>query len=75
MPQPTLRKARTDVAVAATVKDNTAALPPGEWFFEQRVDVVKVFSDPHGSNHVANLSVFDFLDGLARRTIVFVSWG
>ena len=75
MPQPTLRKARTDVAVAAIVKDTTAELPPGEWFVEQRMDVVKVFSDPQGECHVVDLAVVDFLDGLAKRHIVFVSWG
>lgn len=75
MSQTPLRKARTDVALAAISSDAAAMLEPGEWFVEQRSDVVKVFSDPHGSTHVADLTVVDFLDGLARREIVFVSWG
>jgi hypothetical protein len=75
MPQISLRKARTDAALAAISEDPAALLPPGEWFVEQRTDVVKVFSDAHGSTHVANLAVVDFLDGLAKREIVFVSWG
>ena len=50
-------------------------MPPGEWFVEQRSEVVKVFSDASGETHVADLALVDFLDGLARREIVFVSWG
>ena len=38
-------------------------------------DIDQVFSDPQGAQHVADLAVVDFLDGLARRHIVFVSWG
>ncbi len=75
MPQVPLRKARSDAALAAVSDDSAALLPLGEWFVEQRADCVKVFSDPQGSTHVADLSVVDFLDGLARREIVFVSWG
>jgi hypothetical protein len=75
MPQHPLRKTRTDAVLAALSNDRDVQLPPGEWFVEQRTDVVKVFKDPHGSTHVADLAVVDFLDGLARREIVFVSWG
>ena len=75
MSQIPLRKARTDVTVAAVFEDTPVMLPAGEWFVEQRTDVVKVFRDPHGSIPVADLAVVDFLDGLARRDIVFVSWG
>ncbi len=75
MSQTPLRKARTDVALPAISDNAGAQLPPGEWFVEQRPDVVKVFSDQDGSTHVANLTVVDFLDGLAKRDIVFVSWG
>jgi hypothetical protein len=31
--------------------------------------------DETGATHVADLARVDFLDGLARREIVFVSWG
>lgn len=75
MPQIPLRKARNDVVVAAISGTAGATLPPGEWFVEQRPDVVRVFADPQGSAHVADVALVDFLDGLARREIVFVSWG
>lgn len=50
-------------------------LQAGDWFVEQRADVVKVFADPDGIDHLADMEVVDFLDGLARRRVVFVSWG
>ena len=76
MTEPHLRKARVAVAVDATGGDGAATtLPPGEWFVEQHAAVVAVFSDPLGTRRVADLAVVDFLDGLARRHIVFVSWG
>jgi hypothetical protein len=75
MPPIPLRKTRTAAALAAISDGSAASLPPGEWFVEQRSNVVKVFSDPQGSIHVADLQVVDFLAGLAKREIVFVSWG
>ena len=76
MTEPHIRKARTAIALAATSGDDAATtLPPGEWFVEQHAAHVQVFSDPQGIQHVADLAVVDFLDGLARRDIVFVSWG
>jgi hypothetical protein len=74
-PPPLLRKARSDVALVALSEGGEALLPPGDWFVEQRTEVVKVFSDASGQTHVADLALVDFLDGLARREIVFVSWG
>lgn len=73
-PLPLLRKIRTD-AVLAVNADDVATLPPGEWFVEQHSDAVKVFGDAAGTRHVADMELVDFLDGLARRDIVFVSWG
>ncbi len=70
-----LRKARMDIHLVAATGDPAVTLPPGNWFVEQRTDVVKVFSDPQGECHVVDLAVVDFLDGLAKRHIVFVSWG
>ena len=71
-----IRKARTAIALEATAGDGaTTTLPPGEWFVEQHAALVQVFDDPQGRQHVADLAVVDFLDGLARRHIVFVSWG
>jgi hypothetical protein len=61
--------------LAAVADGRATTLPAGEWFVEQRSDVVKVFSDASGARHVADLALVDFLDGLARREIVFVSWG
>lgn len=76
MSEPYIRKARTAIALEATTGDGAATLlPPGEWFVEQLAAVVQVFGDPHGAQHVADLPVVEFLDGLARRQIVFVSWG
>ena len=76
MTETPLRKVRTDVAVAARSPDDAAALlPPGEWFVEQHASHVQVFSDAEGADHVADLAVVDFLDGLALRHIVLVSWG
>jgi hypothetical protein len=75
MTEPHLRKARVAVALEATAGGAATTLPPGEWFVEQHAAAVAVFSDPQGTQHVADLAVVDFLDGLARRDIVFVSWG
>jgi hypothetical protein len=75
MLQSQLRKTRTEIALTASAGLAPAVLPPGEWFMEQQAAVVKVFDDPQGSRCVANVSVVDFLDGLATRQIVFVSWG
>ncbi len=75
MTQPPLRKIRTETALAAISNNVDIALPPGQWFVEQHATVVLVFSDAQGSNHAGDLAVVDFLDGLARREIVFVSWG
>ncbi|MEO6450543.1 MAG: hypothetical protein ABIO42_14960 [Burkholderiaceae bacterium] len=71
-----LRKARMDISLKSTSADPEAAsLPPGEWFVEQRPKVLKVFRDAEGTQHVADVALVDFLDGLATRQIVFVSWG
>ena len=75
MPQIPLRKARTDVELAAVLRDAPTTLPPGDWFVEQRSDVVKVYGDADGAACVADVALVDFLAGLARREIVFVSWG
>ena len=70
-----LRKARFETPVATLAADAAPPLPAGEWFVRQRADGVSVYADPHASRHLADLSVVAFLDGLARREIVFVSWG
>ncbi|MDP9126275.1 MAG: hypothetical protein M3N82_17050 [Pseudomonadota bacterium] len=76
MSEPHIRKARTAIALAVIAGDGAATtLPAGEWFVEQHAAVVQVFGDPRGTQHVADLAVVDFLDGLAKRHIVFVSWG
>jgi hypothetical protein len=59
----------------ARAVDGAPALTPGEWFVEQHTAVVKVFGDAQATRHVADLAVVDFLEGLARRHIVFTSWG
>ncbi len=75
MTQPPLRKIRTETALAVVSNNVDIALPPGEWFVEQHAAIVRVFSDAQGSTHAGDLAVVDFLDGLARRQLVFVSWG
>jgi len=70
-----LRKARTNLHLTATAGEVEVILAPGQWFLEQQSEVVKVFSDPHGASHVGDLAIVDFLNGLAQRHIVFVSWG
>jgi hypothetical protein len=75
MSQTPLRKARLDSALAVISDDPAATLAPGEWFVEQRHEIVKVFGDADGADHVADVALVVFLDGLARREIVFVSWG
>lgn len=75
MPQPHLRKARMKFALQTLSCTIETRLPPGDWFVEQRTEVIQVFEDPEGARHVADLSVIDFLEGLAKRRIVFVSWG
>ncbi len=66
-----------DIPLPTATKDAAAApLPPGEWFVDQQhPDKLRVFKDPQGTQHVADVPVVDFLDGLATRQIVFVSWG
>ncbi|MDP9123019.1 MAG: hypothetical protein M3N82_00180 [Pseudomonadota bacterium] len=54
---------------------SAAPLPPGEWFVEQQAQVLKVFRDAAGEEHLADVAGADFLDGLATRQIVFVPWG
>jgi hypothetical protein len=75
MPQTSLRKVRTESELIAVLQDVAVALPRGEWFVEQHSDVARFFSDEDGHRHVADLATVHFLDGLAHRTIVFVSWG
>ena len=75
MPQTSLRKVRTESELIAVLQDVAVALPRGEWFVEQHSDVARFFSDEHRHHHVADLATVHFLDGLAHRTIVFVSWG
>lgn len=72
MPQSPLRKIRVDVAVPAV--DGTE-VPPGDYHVEQLADAVTVYADAEGGRTVATLAVVDFLDALAHRAIVFVSWG
>jgi hypothetical protein len=64
-----------DTVPPAKAADGAPALTPGEWFVEQQTAVVKVFGDSQATRHVADLAVVDFLEGLAKRYIVFVSWG
>jgi len=76
MPMIPLRKARTDIPLRSTSTDPDASLvPPGEWFVEQQPELLKVYRDAQGTAHVADVELVDFLDGLATRQIVFVSWG
>ena len=75
MPQNPLRKVRTGSELIAVLQDVAVTLSRGEWSVEQRSEVARFFSDEDGDHHVADLAMVDFLDGLAHRTIVFVSWG
>lgn len=75
MPPSQLRKARMDLPLPASLEGAYVLLPLGEWFVEQRSDVVRVFDDAEGTRHRADLSVADFLEGLGKRQIVFISWG
>lgn len=72
---PDLRKARFDTPLATLAGDAAPPLAAGEWFVEQHVGGVRVYTAPEGTQPVAELAVVAFLDGLARRDIVFVSWG
>lgn len=72
MPHVPLRKVRTDIALMRT---GGAALAPGEWFVAQHAQVMRVYGDADGTRHVADVDLVEFLDGLATRRIVFVSWG
>ncbi len=75
MPQISLRKVRTESELIAVLQDAAVTLPRSEWYVEQRSDVARFFGDADAKHHVADLAMVDFLDGLAHRTIVFVSWG
>lgn len=72
MPPIFLRKARTDLPLKST---SSNPVPPGEWFVDQHPELMKVYRDARGEQHVADVALVDFLDGLATRQIVFVSWG
>ena len=72
---PDLRKARFDTPLATLAGDAAPPLAAGEWFVEQHAGGVRVYADPQGTRQVAELAVVVFLDGLAQRDIVFVSWG
>ncbi|HEY8975043.1 MAG TPA: hypothetical protein VIN75_12545 [Burkholderiaceae bacterium] len=74
-PPSSFRKARNRFPLAAIAHGLAVTLPTGEWFVEERGNVVMAFSDPLGETHVADVALVDFLDGLARREIVFMSWG
>ena len=69
------RRIRSEVALSAHPIGSGRALPPGEWFVEQDTAIVRVFEDAAGATHVADLDLVDFLDALAHRHVVFVSWG
>ena len=56
-------------------RDHARPLLAGEWFVEPGPEILRVFRDAEGIDHVADVNVVDFLEGLATRTIVFVSWG
>ena len=76
MSLPQLRKARIDVVLASAHEDcGGASLAPGDWFVELSPEIPRVFRDAEGTDHVADVRVVDFLEGLATRQIVFVSWG
>jgi hypothetical protein len=75
VPPPQIRKCRSQLPLAGIAHGLAVTLPAGQWYVEERGDVVKVFSDAALEGHVADLPLVDFLDGLARREIVFVSWG
>ncbi len=70
-----LRKARFDTPLATLGGHDAPPLAAGDWFVEQHAKGVRVYADPQGTQQVAELAVVVFLDGLARRDIVFVSWG
>lgn len=76
MPSSLLRKARIDVVLENAHKlSDGEALEPGDWFVELSPEILRVFRDADGREHVADVNVVDFLEGLATRQIVFVSWG
>ena len=76
MPSSHLRRARIDVVLESAHKlSGGEALAPGDWFVELSPEILKVFRDADGNEHVADVNVVDFLEGLATRQIVFVSWG
>jgi hypothetical protein len=75
MPISPLRKVRTHVALRHAMSGAHQTLPPGEWFVEQLAVICRVFGDAAGARHVADVNLIEFLDGLATRQIVFVSWG
>ncbi len=72
---PPPRKIRSEIPLRARPAGAGRTLPPGEWFVEQGSAIVRVFEDDAGATHVADLDVVDFLDALAHRHVVFVSWG
>ena len=75
MPQTSLRKVRTESELIGVLQETAVTLPRGEWFVEQLGDIARFFGDEDGQHHAADLPMVQFLDGLAHRTIVFVSWG
>jgi hypothetical protein len=75
MPPPDLRKARIDVPLPLAANHDSTTLAPGEYFVEQGSDGVRVFSDAAATRHAGDVRLVDFLAGLAKRQVVFLSWG
>ncbi len=69
-----LRRARVEEALPL-LDDSPDTLVPGEYFVEETGSTVRFHDDPSGGRTVAEVDLLDFDGWLARRKLVFLSWG
>ena len=70
-----LRRARIEEPITYVCGDSRLTLDPGEVFVEEHAGDVHLHADPTGASPVASVAAVEFNDWLARRQLVFLSWG
>lgn len=75
MPVADLRRARIEEPLSLFDGDSAVTLDPGEIYIEESQGQVGLHADASGSRRVARVELAEFNDWLARRQLVFLSWG
>ena len=70
-----LRRARIEAPIDYEHDGREMTLAPGECFVEEGMGVVRLHADAGGERHLARVPLADFHSWLARRELVFLSWG